>query len=70
MKDILHENLVRFIGKSKNDLIFWDKLITFCLGLCIDEPNYATVNELMIRGSLRDLLETVGVCWLNIVEFG
>ncbi|XP_017461476.1 PREDICTED: atrial natriuretic peptide receptor 1-like, partial [Rhagoletis zephyria] len=40
MKDILHENLVRFIG------------------LCIDEPNYATVNELMIRGSLRDLLET------------
>ena len=40
MRDLTHENLIRFIG------------------LCIDEPNYAIVTELMIRGSLRDLLET------------
>ncbi|KPM04974.1 atrial natriuretic peptide receptor 1-like protein [Sarcoptes scabiei] len=32
--------------------------LTRFLGLCPDEPNYGILTELMIRGSLRDLLET------------
>nr|XP_027204126.1 atrial natriuretic peptide receptor 1-like [Dermatophagoides pteronyssinus] len=32
--------------------------LTRFIGLCPDEPNYGVINELMIRGSLRDLLET------------
>ncbi|KAH9493958.1 Nitrogen permease regulator 2 [Dermatophagoides farinae] len=32
--------------------------LTRFIGICPDEPNYGVVNELMIRGSLHDLLET------------
>ncbi|OTF73255.1 hypothetical protein BLA29_011907, partial [Euroglyphus maynei] len=32
--------------------------LTRFIGICPDEPNYGVANELMIRGSLRDLLET------------
>ena len=39
MRDLNHENLVRFFG------------------ICIDEHNTAIVTELLIRGSLRDILE-------------
>lgn len=39
MRELVHENLTRFIG------------------LCVDDPNYGMITELMIRGSLRDLLE-------------
>ena len=40
MRDLLHENLVKFVG------------------LCIDENNTGVVTELMMKGSLRDILET------------
>ena len=39
MRNIIHENLVRFIG------------------VCMDDQNVAVITELMIRGSLRDILD-------------
>lgn len=39
MRDITHENLVRF------------------LGICLDDQNTAVLTELMVRGSLRDILD-------------
>jgi serine/threonine protein kinase len=39
MRDVQHENLVKFIG------------------MCTDEPNIAIVNELNVRGTLRDMIE-------------
>lgn len=32
--------------------------LTIFVGICDEEPNYGTLTELMIRGSLKDLLET------------
>lgn len=34
-----------------------ENLVRF-IGICSDEPNYGVLTELMMRGSLRDLLET------------
>jgi len=39
MRDITHENLVRFVG------------------ICMDDQNTAVLTELMVRGSLRDVLD-------------
>nr|XP_027201054.1 atrial natriuretic peptide receptor 1-like isoform X2 [Dermatophagoides pteronyssinus] len=39
MRDLMHENLVKFIG------------------LCIEENNIGVVTELMMKGSLRDILD-------------
>lgn len=48
MRDVKHENLVRFIG------------------ICLDEQNTGILTELMIRGSLRNILdnEKMQIDWM------